>query len=562
MAGQFPGAQGFLGNPLLAALPPDQQQNLLQLQQRQAIGQALLQQGLQPLDTSNRQVGGMGYRISPLEGVSKLLNTYVGNKMSMDAMGQEGQLMSQMAGGAYGTDSTAPAVQQQPPVTGAADSGALTGLSAGMGSYAPQPNPRAVGQAMLQNNPNTPMATSTTPGPLTLPGRTAAQSRTLAMFAPQAYAAALGASLTPTDTMKTLQAAGVQPGSPQWNEALSNVAFKDGYVAPTSVRPGGYVRDAHTGQMTWAPQVPQGAVPQFDNNGQFTGVAPMPGAADVEQGQSAAAAAGKAQYTIVPGVQGGRPVNTTAYNLANGLPPPGQPQATGGGVNAGRFGSYQPPNNEPVAPSLPAGAGSLAEGAADRIKALSAQAANTPNVIDAYNKAETSLLSGVTTGPGSTLGTNIIGKLNTAGIPLEKGDATGYQSLQKYLSNANAQAASAGGYNGSDARFEAFSHGQPSAEAMNPDALRYAIQYVRGQQWGVAAKNQATTAFLAQQGGGTANYPQFEAQWNKVYSPDVALIKAMPNPADQQNYLTQLKQQGKLGAWMKSYQQMQQMGAF
>jgi hypothetical protein len=36
----------------------------------------------------------------------------------------------------------------------------------------------------------------------------------------------------------------------------------------------------------------------------------------------------------------------------------------------------------------------------------------------------------------------------------------------------------------------------------------------------------------------------------------------MPNPADQQNYLTQLKQQGRIGAWMKSYQQMQQMGAF
>jgi hypothetical protein len=159
--------------------------------------------------------------------------------MSMDALGQEGQLMSQMAGGAYGTDSTAPAVQQQPPVTSAADSGALTGLSAGMGSNAPQPNPQALGQAMLQNNPNTPMATSTTPGPLTLPGHTAAQSRMLSMFAPQAYGAALGAALTPTDTMnETLQAAGVQPGSQQWNDALSNVAFKEGYVAPTAVASG------------------------------------------------------------------------------------------------------------------------------------------------------------------------------------------------------------------------------------------------------------------------------------------------------------------------------------
>jgi hypothetical protein len=65
-------------NPMLATLSPDDQQSLLQLQQRQAIGQALLQQGLQPIDTSNRQVGGMGYRISPLEGLAKMAQMYTG----------------------------------------------------------------------------------------------------------------------------------------------------------------------------------------------------------------------------------------------------------------------------------------------------------------------------------------------------------------------------------------------------------------------------------------------------------------------------------------------------
>jgi hypothetical protein len=143
-----------------------------------------------------------------------------------------------------------------------------------------------------------------------------------------------------------------------------------------------------------------------------------------------------------------------------------------------------------------------------------------------------------------------------------KGDATGYQSLQKYLSNANAQAASAGGYSGSDARFDAFSHGQPSAENMNPESLRYAIQYVRGQQAGVQAKYQAAQSFLNAQGGSTVNYPQFEAQWNRAYSPDVMMVKSMPNPADQQAYLANLKKQGKLNTWIKSYQSMQQMGAF
>src|ERR1700761_3344699 len=127
----MPGQTGSI-NPLLALLPPDQQQNLLQLGQQQAIGQALTQQGLQPMDTGSNPVGGMAYHVSPLNGVSKLLNTYIGNKLSMNALGQQGQLYGQAYNNAFGQDQQVPVAQPAPPVTGSADSGALTGPTAGM----------------------------------------------------------------------------------------------------------------------------------------------------------------------------------------------------------------------------------------------------------------------------------------------------------------------------------------------------------------------------------------------------------------------------------------------
>src|ERR1700761_3501261 len=97
----MPGQTGSI-NPLLALLPPDQQQNLLQLGQQQAIGQALTQQGLQPMDTGSNPVGGMAYHVSPLNGVAKLLNAYIGNKLSMNALGQQANLYGQIYGGAFG----------------------------------------------------------------------------------------------------------------------------------------------------------------------------------------------------------------------------------------------------------------------------------------------------------------------------------------------------------------------------------------------------------------------------------------------------------------------------
>ncbi|WP_434108019.1 hypothetical protein [Paraburkholderia caffeinilytica] len=537
MAGQFPSAQGFLGNPLLAALPPDQQQNLLQLQQRQAIGQALLQQGLQPLDTSNRQVGGMGYRISPLEGLSKLVNTYVGNKMSMDAMGQEGQLMSQMAAGAYGTDSTAPAVQQQPPVTSAADSSALTGLSAGMGSYSPQPNPQAIGQALLQNNPNTPMATSTTPGPLTLPGRTAAQSRTLAMFAPQAYGAALGAALTPTDTMKSLVAAGVQPGSPQWNQALSNVAFKEGYLPPVQIGANTTVQDPYSGATSTTPAA---APPGYQNikgtDGKWYAVA-IGGGPQAVQGSRAAEAAGASQYqfkdTFDP--TSNTPRTDTVFNLATR-------------ANSGAAG----PAGIQTGPALGAtpAANTLAEGAAKQGLALQTQAEGAP-MRKAYLEQMDNALGQFSGGAGSDWSLYAKSMINRSlpdGMqPFDPKSIASQEDFNKQATQYALQQFQTLGSAGSDNSMQTTLHANPN-QLLSNMGNHQIVQLLKGNEDAVDVKNRAYQQWLSQ-GNSPKDYGQFQTLFNQRFDPRVfqsvymapnersTLIQGM-TPAEQQAFRT------------------------
>jgi hypothetical protein len=276
-------------NPMLALLPPDQQQNLMQLQQQQAIGQALLQQGLQPIDTSNRQVGGIGYRISPLEGLAKMANMYAGNKIARDSMGQQAQIMGQMYGNAFGGQPQAP---QAAPV----DAGGMTGGQSGEGVVsAPIATPGAadLGAAMgggTQVGPQTQMAN----GVMTLPGKTPQQSMILfGMLGPDAYGKMLAQQMAPTAATLAARQGGFDP------MAANQAQFrKDTYVAPTTGT--GIMRNPFTQQpVAFNPEVPNGATPLFDASGNVAAVKPIAGAQGVMQGNAAATAAGGAQFKPV-----------------------------------------------------------------------------------------------------------------------------------------------------------------------------------------------------------------------------------------------------------------------
>lgn len=75
----------FQTNPILAPDIAAQQQELLN---RSAIANALLQEGLAPINTNNRQIGGVGYAISPWEGVAKLVEALSG-RIGQDQVASE-----------------------------------------------------------------------------------------------------------------------------------------------------------------------------------------------------------------------------------------------------------------------------------------------------------------------------------------------------------------------------------------------------------------------------------------------------------------------------------------
>lgn len=346
MAGPATGLN-VLANPLLATLAPDQQQSLMQLQQQQAIGQAMLGQGLQPLDTSNRQVGGMGYQISPLEGASKLLNAYLGNKLMMGSLGKQAQIMSSMYGNLFygqpqqGGVPAAPADSSQSlsvPQPAGADTATMQGPSGGMGLG--QPTPVQLGQAMGAQSPQ---AASSGAGPLTLPGYTPQQSMQIyATLGPQEYGKLLEARTAPTDATRMAWAAGADPRT-----ANADALFKTNFVAPITGT--GIFRDARTMKpVAFNPSVPDGATPLFDASGNVAAMQAVPGAAGVASTMAAARTAGEGSQLPYAGVDAqGNPLPVTSRTAAanQGPAPGGAPTLPGIFVQQESSGGKTAPDN-------------------------------------------------------------------------------------------------------------------------------------------------------------------------------------------------------------------------
>lgn len=64
-----------LYNPFI---PPQTQAKLMAVQQQEALAEALLEEGRKPVSTDNRSINGVGYAVSPLEGLAKMMQSGVG----------------------------------------------------------------------------------------------------------------------------------------------------------------------------------------------------------------------------------------------------------------------------------------------------------------------------------------------------------------------------------------------------------------------------------------------------------------------------------------------------
>ncbi|GAA0532468.1 hypothetical protein [Pigmentiphaga daeguensis] len=236
--------------------------------------------------------------------------------------------------------------------------------------------------------------------------------------------------------------------------------------------------------------------------------------------------------------------------------------ATVGGTGAPAGGQGQPGSAPsgflPTAPVL--GQDKVAAAAADRYNSLVESANNAPTAINGYDRALEALAGAGTSGVAANAKLFLPTILQSLGLQDEGGDVQNFQSLKKYLANAGAQAASAAGYSGSDARLSTFTQGQPDPQNMNPGALRDAIQYVKALQTGVIAKNNAAQAWVEQHGGNMAKLPEFERRWSNAFNPDVMELRNLP-PEQQRSYIASLKPE-KRKALMESYRKMSEVGAF
>jgi hypothetical protein len=151
-----------------------------------------------------------------------------------------------------------------------------------------------------------------------------------------------------TDLQKTMRAAGIDQNSALGQQILQQAVAKMNNIPLVAGRAGAPMYDQSGRVVAMAPKIPDNAIPQV-SNGQIVGVSALPGAAGVEQINSAAGARGKAGYQLTPawdptanGGKGGM-VQQTVSNVAD---------AANGGAPAGPANAPLPMrNNNPGAVS-------------------------------------------------------------------------------------------------------------------------------------------------------------------------------------------------------------------
>jgi len=290
------------GLPEIASLyDPNIAVDQVALQRRMAIAQALRQQAMTPLDTSGRQIGGMGYKISPWEGVAKAVQAVMAGQQ--DTANDQDRL----------------ALQQKM-------AQALLGQQAPQGQPAPQQAPAPVSSAgapsspLPQGQPTAQPAQGPAIGGIGIGDLF--KGGVVNDIGGPAMAAAYAKNFEPTDFARALRSAGIDPNSALGHQLAQDNIAKGNYIPPVSGRPGGYLEDPKTGRITSLPNTPPGYVATQDPNSPtgFT-TQPQPGGPAAVQGAAKAKAIGEAFGDVQPTVDRSgqpQPVQSRAKALGYG----------------------------------------------------------------------------------------------------------------------------------------------------------------------------------------------------------------------------------------------------
>lgn len=519
---------------------PQYQGDYYQLQNQQALAQALMAQSMQsraPMQTVGSG-GSQNYQVmpsmSPLSGMSQLAEAYLGAKMGQN-VAQGYRNLGQNQWSAFGGSNPAQAATQQEtqpqpdPNQQALAQGAAQGslgptnanasLAARLAQQPAQPQPQAQPQQQPQQGPQggaTPM------NPL---GMNPAMAYSMYAADPGKYFETQAQAYKPADVVSAIRAAGIDPGSALGRQLAQQALAKANYIAPTSIR--GQVYADAQGLHTLPAGAPEGYQNIQGPDGQWQTV-PVQGGAGAVQGNAAANAIGKAYGQVMPAVdESGAPVYANQGVLAAGTAGGGQPGAPAGGfgANGGRFAAPSaagaPGGVRPALSAADQAANTAAgTGAGKQYVADSSAANGYASRMFTLNKALTGL-QGADTGPG---GNSVQGMRSflLAQAPqsiqqylpgVDPNKISSYDEANKYLTQYAIGKAGALG-EGTDSKLATTLSGNASTSISN-----LAAQDVVKANMGLERMGQAQVMEFNKTGLPPSKYQTWSAQWNKQIDP-------------------------------------------
>ena len=335
---------GFIATPSVTTAqsyraPGPYDEDYRSIARREQMAQILQQQALQPLEAGSYQ--GIQAPISPLSGIAKVLQGYLAGQQ-MDEVDKARQDLMLKATNQELALSNLPPMERPQKIAKALEQQPIANTNYGEG-----PPPSAQPMAQISAQTAEPIAQAmpvSASGMAQTPVQATSQTARMPMLnsdprinamlvrnmGQQEYLKALVKQLEPTSEMKNIAAIhGV--GSPEYQKAMNQYVFKQGYVAPTTVAEGAALIPA--GQSTPTYIGSKGGIQQqFGPNGLTAGpiLGYGPTAAEIERQQAAGKGLGGAQTTPATRIDENQNVVATTQAENMGLPTlsGGQPSST------------------------------------------------------------------------------------------------------------------------------------------------------------------------------------------------------------------------------------------
>jgi len=261
------------------------------IERRRRYAEALQQQGMAPLGPTET-VGGMAIYRSPVEGLAKAVQGYMGAKGIREA-----DERSKALGSKYQMDLANVLRQAEDARTGTPANSDILKSNQGLDSFDPQearapntaaipgiymrhPATQAMGMAQVAKQADMQMLTQALRG-----GQP--QGSAQGTGSPAEGAAPLGSGLPPIELL----------GAGDMGKTLFNAIQQQNKPIPVSE--GGSVYQPGVGAVFTRPKLGENVLPTTDARGNVTGVVPMPGATGVLQGVKEAEEAAKAKFDLV-----------------------------------------------------------------------------------------------------------------------------------------------------------------------------------------------------------------------------------------------------------------------